>query len=63
MFLTNEELRDLTGWKRPKHVMQWLNENGYRYQVGGDGWPRVLKESVYARLSASFKPEPRLNLA
>lgn len=63
MFLTEDELKELTGWKRPAKVKEWLDANGYRYQVGGDGWPRVLKESVYARLSASFKTEPRLNLA
>lgn len=62
MFMTEDELKELTGWKRPKNVMQWLDENGYRYQVAGDGWPRVLKEAVYASLSVTFKPEPRMHL-
>lgn len=63
MFLTEDDLKDLTGYQRPKQIMRWLSENGYKFAVAGDGWPRVLKESVYARLSHSFKPEPRLNLA
>lgn len=63
MFLTEQELIDLTGYHRPKSVRKWLDSNGYRYAVGADGWPRVLKESVYSRLLPNHRPEPRLNLA
>ncbi len=63
MFLTEDELKELTGYQRPKQISRWLAEHGYRFEQDRAGWPKVLKESVYARLSASFKTEPRLNLA
>jgi hypothetical protein len=63
MFLTIEELRELTGWKRPAKVMEWLADNGYLFKIGGDGWPRVLREAVCASLSGQItKPEPRMHL-
>jgi hypothetical protein len=62
MFLTDQELKDLTGYERPKAVRKWLDENGYRYDVAQTGWPRVLRDAVCARLGQPSKREPRLNL-
>lgn len=42
MFLTDAELKELTGYQRPKQIMRWLSQHGYRYEVAADGWPRVL---------------------
>jgi hypothetical protein len=46
MFLTKEELFQLTGYKRRAHIEAWLTQNGFRFVVGGDGWPRVLLAAV-----------------
>lgn len=50
MFLTPDELRELTGYKQAQAIMRWLDDTGYVYHVGADGWPRVLREVVIARL-------------
>lgn len=63
MFLTEDELKELTGWMRPGKIKQWLDQNGYRYETSRDGWPRVLRDVVWARLGAPQRKEPRLNLA
>lgn len=43
MRLTDEELRDLTGYQRPSKQIAWLKRNGVRFFVAADGHPRVLR--------------------
>lgn len=62
MFLTAAELADLTGYVRPSAQVRWLRANGYRFEIGGDGLPKVLRSAVTAKLGGSL-PEPRLRLA
>ena len=62
MFLTEEELKDLTGYQRPKAIMRWLKEHGYRFEVSAYGWPKVLRDAVCARLGIQTPNSPRLNL-
>lgn len=50
MFLTRDELRELTGRHQRGKVAAWLRENGYRFELAADGWPRVLSAAVEARL-------------
>jgi hypothetical protein len=61
MFMTLEQLKELTGAKSRKRVTHWLDDNGYKYQIGMDGWPRVLVAAVEKRLGAteSAKPKPQ----
>jgi len=49
MFLTNEQLKNFTGWKRKSHVCKWLKENHIRHFIGADGWPRVLVSDLESR--------------
>jgi hypothetical protein len=65
MFLSDADLKDLTGYQRPAPIKRWLAKNGYRYEVAANGWPRVLKAAVEARLGfyAGKNPEPRINFA
>jgi len=63
MFLTDEDLTELTGYQRPAPIRKWLDKHGYRYEIARNGWPRVLKIAVEARLGVMNKNEPRLNLA
>lgn len=51
MFLTTDELTELTGYKRPTSMIRWLRENQFVFTVAADGYPRVLSEHVQARLT------------
>ena len=50
MFLTRDELKQLTGYKRPSAIRRWLGQNGYEYEVARDGYPRVLSDAVTKKL-------------
>lgn len=56
MFLTDEELEELTTYRtRPKQIA-WLKTNGYPFEIGGNGRARVLKAMVLAKLGAPVQP-------
>lgn len=42
MFLTYEDLVDLTGYKYKSLQKRWLVEAGYKFSVRRDGFPCVL---------------------
>jgi hypothetical protein len=46
MFLTVEHLNELTGYKRPAAMRRWLSQQGMRFLVGPDGYPRLLEKEV-----------------
>jgi hypothetical protein len=62
MFLTPDELKSLTGYVRPSAQIRWLRTRGYRFEIGGDGLPKILRSAVLAKLGGSIS-EPRLRLA
>ena len=64
MFMTPEEVAELTGYKRPCDQIKWLEAERFGYVVGGDGRPKVVKELVLSRLASPVpqKKEPRLRL-
>lgn len=64
MFMTQEEVVELTGRVRASAQIRWLDEHLFGYVVGADGRPKVLREIVLSRLGASRqqKKEPKLNL-
>lgn len=49
VFLTSEQLEALTGYRKPALQRQWLAENGYHFDVSGNGRPVVLVAQVFAR--------------
>jgi hypothetical protein len=49
-FLDRGELFGLSGRKQRSKVIEWLQGNGYRYELAADGWPRVLRAAVEQRL-------------
>ena len=64
MFLTTEELRDLTGYQKPALQLRWLAENGYSFDVRCDGRPVVSRTHYEGRHSSSDKARPSaFNLA
>lgn len=63
-FLTIQELSELTGYRRRSGQCEWLDDNGYPYELDKDGKPKVLKSVVLGRIGGEFNEsfEPQLNL-
>ena len=55
LFLSRDDLRELSGRHQRRKVTEWLRENGYRFDVAADGWPKVLAAAVEARLMPSAR--------
>lgn len=55
--LTRDEMQELSGCKQRRKVIVWMRDAGYRYDVGADGWPRVLRAAVDAKLMPSRKQQ------
>ncbi|SDS24077.1 protein of unknown function [Halopseudomonas litoralis] len=49
MFLTHEELCDLTGAKQKAGQLANLRQNGIRHTIKKSGWPSVTKAAVEQR--------------
>ncbi|WP_236450498.1 DUF4224 domain-containing protein [Stutzerimonas stutzeri] len=66
MFLTSEELKQLTGYQKPSAQARWLEQAGISFLMGGDGKLKVLRLAVEQRLglyrTAQPKREPQLRL-
>ena len=52
IFLTQEEIKDLTDRKIPKAQIRWLKNNAYPFEVGASGKPKVLRSLVLERLKS-----------
>lgn len=65
MWLTREELCDMTDLERPDAIQRWLTANGYTFEVSAKGWPKVLRATVESRhgISPQQPKRPRLHLA
>ena len=64
MFLSTDELQELTGYKKPALQRKWLTQNGYSFDVRGDGRPVVSVVHYEARHSPQKRLRPSaLNLA
>lgn len=64
MFMTAQEVADLTGYQKPSAQIRWLTAEKFGFVVGGDGRPKVLRDVVLSRLGAvkSSRKEPQLRL-
>lgn len=51
LFLSQEELAELTGYSLAAWQRKWLDAHGYRYEKSAIGRPIVLKAYVTAKLS------------
>jgi len=55
LFLTKDELRELTGYQKKSAQKRWLSSKKLPYMTGSDGMPRVLRQALLAR----FKIQPQ----
>ncbi len=46
MFLTPEEIRELTGYRSAARQIRWLTDNGVRHWVARTGRPVVPKSAI-----------------
>lgn len=53
MFLTDEELETLTGYKRPADQRKWLTEHHWVFETARTGRPRILQDYAKNRLSGA----------
>lgn len=49
MFLTRDELQDLTGYKQKSAIARFLRDRGYAIELDKDGWPKLPRIAVEAR--------------
>lgn len=61
MFLDKTQLKELTGYARPTSHMRWLASNDYPFEVGADGYPRVLISLIEKRLGGHISSPQRKN--
>ncbi|WP_236676395.1 DUF4224 domain-containing protein [Pseudomonas sp. B7] len=59
MFLTKEEVADLTGHARPVIQSRWLRTNCIPFIIGGDGQPKVPRQSLLDKIERSKSQEEK----
>ena len=69
MFLSPDDLYELTDYIRPVDQRRWLKEHGFAHEIGASGRPKVLRAEVERHLLGGSKSkgtrlasEPKLNL-
>lgn len=62
MILSKDELRELTGYRRPSCILSSLRENRIPVLlVGPDGWPRVLRAALVGSPKTLTKSGPNIH--
>lgn len=61
LFLTADELKELTDLKIPKAQIRWLDKHNYPYEIGASGKPKVLRTFVLEKLKTTFPPNTKSN--
>jgi hypothetical protein len=61
MFLSEEDLRALTGATTRQKQRKWLTEHNYPFEINAAGYHIVLKSLVEQRLGGQieFSPKPK----
>lgn len=65
MFLTADDLRELTGYAHGQRQIAWLKAHGWRYEQSRSGRPVVLAKHAEEMLMAGQQQHraPKMNLA
>ena len=66
LMLSEDELRELTGYRQPKRMAEWLTERGWVFEPGRRSQPPKVDRAYYlARMSGKAatprRPAPRLD--
>jgi len=65
MFLTPDQVRELTGCARVAQQIDWLRSHRYAFELNDKGRPVVLRSYVEARLGGTIASQtgPKLRLS
>ena len=65
MFLTPDQVRELTGCARVAQQIEWLREHRYAFELDAKGRPVVLRSYVEGRLGGTIISQtgPKLRLS
>ena len=63
MFLSQEQLVDMTGYRTKSAQVRWLLRNGYVFDIRSDGRPNVLLDQVRERQCKETSSTPGPDLA
>ncbi len=58
MFLTDAELRELTGYAYPCRQIDWLRRYNWKFEVTAQSRPKVARAYFDARMGAPVKAAP-----
>ena len=58
LFLSAEELKNLTDRKFAKAQIKWLKKQSYPFEISASGKPKVLRSLVIDRLSKTNQHTP-----
>ncbi|MDF0379370.1 DUF4224 domain-containing protein [Methylophilus sp. YYY-1] len=57
MFLTSDEIQELTGFKATHKQCEWLSNHGYPFDTTRSGRPKVLRSYIEQRLGMQHLPQ------
>ena len=57
-FLSDSDIQQLTGFKRPKAQCNWLQKHGWTYTVNALGHPVVASDEATSKLVSSGPKHP-----
>ena len=63
LFLSRDELIELSGYRQSAAQQRWLTDRGWRFEVGGDGRPKVARAEHDRRMVGSRTRSKELNLS
>ncbi len=55
IFLTKNEIVELTGYKYPGKQISWLSQQGFKFIVSSDCCPKVLRDHICQVLGSKEK--------
>lgn len=59
MFLSKDEIRDLTGYQKPSLQKRWLTDRSWPYEEDAAGYPKVLRALAEKRMGLSVSTATR----
>lgn len=57
MFLTNEELKELTGYSFRSRQIEWLRNHNWKFEINARNLPKVARAYFEIRMGAGFPKE------
>lgn len=61
MFISQQDVAALAGHSRPAIQARWLRANSIPFIIGGDGRPKVVRQTLLSRLDP-VQPDPELSI-